>query len=334
MERSLPHIAFESFPDCNLNCIYCYNHWKREPRQNHIEYSHRKAKKSLQKLFQQTKVKRISFTGGEPLLNRYVEELILISKLNNSKVTIISNGNSQKDDNYVHLKKLDVDLLMFPMHSASRELHDEMTAVKGSWDKSYESILCAMSLGIYVVPVIVLTKVNYKEVRKTLVFLNSLSLKRISVNRYNIGGAGLNSNNVSLSHSELRETFSTINETAKEFNLMISSNVCTPYCVIDPDNYPNLFFGSFGSDQYKRPITLDTEGNIRACNHSPVIAGNIYKNDIFEILESDYIRSWNTTRPDHCSTCSVYDKCFGGCRAASEQLGKSILHADPIIFNV
>ena len=330
--KKLSHIAFESYSECNLKCKYCYNHWKRDESEIPFVYSHKKAKKTIQTLYKQTDVKQISFTGGEPLLNPYIEELILIAKQHNSKVSVISNGNGRANLDYTFLKDLNVDLIMFPIHSFSSQIHDTITTINGSWDKSFESILNALSLGIYVVPVIVLTTINAKDVKETLLFLKSIGLNRISVNRYNIGGAGISNNEIVLSHSELRKTFKIINETAKEQNLIISSNVCTPFCIIEPNDFSNISFGSCGNNQYNRPITLDINGNIRACNHSPIEAGNIYNQNIFEILESDYIKSWNTAKPDYCKTCLIFDRCFGGCKASSEQLGLSLNNPDPYLF--
>ena len=93
---------------------------------------------------------------------------------------------------------------MFPIHSVNPELHDKMTKIRGSWDNSVESILRAKALGIYVVPVIVLTKINFKEIKDTLLFLDKLGLNRISINRYNLGGAGINNKDISLTHASLK----------------------------------------------------------------------------------------------------------------------------------
>lgn len=332
MKRKLSHISFESISECNLNCIYCYNHWKLPGNNTSFAYNHKKAVKTVQEIYKQANISHFTITGGEPLLNDYISEIILTAKINNSSVSIISNGNAGKNIDYALLKELDVNLIMFPVHSANPDIHDAMTRIKTSWENSINSVIKAISSGLYVVPVIVLTRLNFKEIKETLLFLDSMGLKRISVNRYNIGGAGINNAGISLNHSELRETFTIINQIAKDYKLYITSNVCTPFCVIEPQNYPYIGFGSCGNDQYKRPITLDINGNIKGCNHSPVIAGNIYNENIFEILEGEYIKSWNTIKPIYCQECSKFESCLGGCRAAAEQSGLSISHPDPLIF--
>jgi len=81
----------------------------------------------------------------------------------------------------------------------------------------------------------------------------------------------------------------------------------------------------------QRPITLDINGNIRLCNHSPVVAGNIYRKELDDILYSDYTTEWETAVPDLCKPCSHWAVCKGGCRAASEQCFGSLKKEDPII---
>ena len=81
----------------------------------------------------------------------------------------------------------------------------------------------------------------------------------------------------------------------------------------------------------RKPITVDINGNVRVCNHSPVIAGNIYEKPLYEILHSDYVESWNNIIPEICKNCNWWEKCRGGCRAASEQIGTGLAEADPVV---
>jgi len=331
MKLSLNTITFESYSACNLRCIYCYNTWKRPEGETPFRYSHRQAVKTLKEIYQQADIGQLSITGGEPLLNEYVAELILMAKLKGSKVSIISNGNGATNGDYSLYKELGVDLFLMPLHSPTADIHDSMTQIGGSWQNSLNSITTCMAMGFYVVPVIVLTQINAPQIEETLRLFSSIGLNRIMVNRYNIGGAGLNHQSLSLGHRELRLAFEKVNAVAGELNLSVSSNVCTPFCVVNPSDYPNVAFGACNPDPFKRPLTVDVMGNLRTCNHSPIIAGNIFKDSIAKIVTSPYIKSWNDIIPTYCEECSIYAQCRGGCRAASEQLGLSLLHVDPLV---
>jgi radical SAM protein with 4Fe4S-binding SPASM domain len=84
----------------------------------------------------------------------------------------------------------------------------------------------------------------------------------------------------------------------------------------------------------ERPFTLDTAGNLRFCNHSPVVMGNIFEERLETILSSKYLEQWRSVVPDFCSRCDLYTKCYGGCRAAAEQAGLSLYHLDPILYGI
>ncbi|MDR3218745.1 MAG: hypothetical protein LBU22_07155 [Dysgonamonadaceae bacterium] len=174
--------------------------------------------------------------------------------------------------------KTGVGLFEFPVHSAQAEIHDRMAQRKGSWEKSVSSLKTVLQLGGYVVPVIVITKHNVNQISETLHFIHSLACKRIMLNRYNIGGKGCDHPlDISADANELRQAFATANALSDELGLRLTSNVCSPICLLNPKDYPNIGFGHCSFNVLRRPVTLDINGNIRLCNHSPVVAGNIYE---------------------------------------------------------
>jgi radical SAM protein with 4Fe4S-binding SPASM domain len=328
----LPHIAFEITDKCNLNCVYCYNIWKMPNAVRTPFNSYKKAIQTLQLLFNQANVNSIAFTGGEPLMAERFNEVVLFAAMAGKRITLISNANLLKKNDLQKLISMGVSLFEFPMHSAQAVIHDKMTQISGSWEKSLSAIKTAVSLGAYVVPVIVLTKYNVVQLSETLSFINSLGCKRIMLNRYNIGGCGCdNPLEISATATEIRAAFAVANAKSAEIGLTVSSNVCSPVCLLNPKDYPQIAFGHCSFNPLQRPITLDTNGNIRLCNHSPVVAGNIYETDLEQILFSDYSEKWEVEVPQFCEKCAEWNICKGGCRAASEQMYNSLSHEDPIL---
>lgn len=330
MENNPLYIVFEVTTDCNLNCSYCYNHWKCNESFEKLN-SYRKAKNVLNQIFTTTNVKQITFSGGEPFLSERFLELVLFCRLNNKNVSVISNGNAGKTDDYTKLVKLGVRLFQFPFLSKNPLVHNSLTRVSGSWDNSLTSILNVLLLGGIVIPVIVLTRKNCNDLEETLIFLKDIGINRIMLNRYNIGGEGIRFNDLSVSKTDLVKAFGIANEFANKFRILITSNVCTPHCYLDPSSFPNISFANCSQDLTRRPITININGDVRLCNHSPIIAGNIFNNTMNEILNSDYCKSWSLIKPDYCTSCSLYNECMGGCRAASEQMGLTLNHVDPIL---
>jgi radical SAM protein with 4Fe4S-binding SPASM domain len=332
MKRKLPYIIYELTTDCNLNCRYCYNIWKRPDASYKRMNSYKQAKKTLKRLFSIVDVDFVTMSGGEPMLSERFLELVMFCRMKNKGVNIITNGNAGKDHVYKILAQLGVSMFEFPLHSDRAKEHDYLTQVKGSFDMVIDSIHKAKDAGVDVVTVVVITKVNHHRIKGTLHFSKSLGVKQIMLNRFNIGGEGISEySNIGLSVDELRKTFRIADRVGKEEGLTLTSNVCTPFCILNPKDYPHIMMSSCAANVINMPLTLDIEGNLRLCNHSPVVVGNIYKDKLDDLFNSDYAREWKEIIPDECSGCVDYPKCLGGCRAASEQLGYSLSMADPII---
>ena len=329
---NLPRIAFEITDRCNLACVFCYNIWKMNGAKHTSFNSYKKATETLQQLFKQADIKSVAFTGGEPFLAERFLETVLFCRMEGKQVTIISNGTQGKSSEYKQLIKMGVGLFELPVHSAQAAIHDRMAQRKDSWQKSVSSVKMILKLGGYVAPVVVITKHNVNLLGETLDFIASLGCKRVMLNRYNIGGKGCaKPMDISATAEELRKAFTLADKKAEKEGFSLSANVCSPICLLNPADYPQIGFGHCSFNVLQRPVTLDINGNIRLCNHSPVVAGNIFENDLTEILYSDYAGSWEKSVPEFCSSCAEWKKCKGGCRAASEQCLGNLSTEDPVI---
>ena len=109
-------------------------------------------------------------------------------------VSVISNGNFAPVERYVELTKLGVNLFELPVHSYNPDVHDFMTRVKGSHQKSQSIISALKGQGVTPTAVLVLTKFNTENVAETIRYIHSLGISQMMLNRYNIGGEGVISN--------------------------------------------------------------------------------------------------------------------------------------------
>lgn len=218
----LHNIAFELTDKCNLACRYCYNVWKI-PGVKHKSFDdYNKAINTLKKLFSVADIYNVTFTGGEPFMAERVKEIALFCRMEGKKVTIISNGLKATSDDYKSLIAMGITLFELPIHSADESIHDYITQVEGSWKRSINSIRTIQRLKGYVVPVIVLTKYNIEGLSETLDLIDALGLRRIMMNRYNIGGCGTSDPaSVSATHSQLKQAFLIANAKSKELGLNI-----------------------------------------------------------------------------------------------------------------
>nr|WP_129733496.1 radical SAM protein [Parabacteroides goldsteinii] len=328
----LEYAIIELTQVCNLRCLHCYNHWKSGKSTAKVSaHSYRKTFNLLDYLLQHTNVKNIVFTGGEPTLADRFSELVLHAKLNDRKVTLITNGNGPEKI-YNQLVSLHIDQCEISIHASNSTIHDRITGISGSWDNAIATLRLMLANKIAVTLIIVVTSINWAYVAKTIRFFYEMGIRHMMVNRYNVGGEGLKHIHLSTTKDELQQVFSEIDQLAEKHSIRIVSGVCTPHCLLNPEDYPHIGFGSCSGNVYQRPLTFDPDGNLRMCNHSPVIAGNIYQQSFEEIFSSDYVNEWDCLDEiDHCSKCPLLSACKGGCRAASEQMGSTLKNADPII---
>jgi radical SAM protein with 4Fe4S-binding SPASM domain len=311
--------------------MYCYNIWKRPGAEPGAKVTYKDSKRALKRIFKLTDVAHVSMSGGEPFLAERFLELVLFCRMKGKTVTIITNGNAAKHDDYRALVDMGVGLFEIPLHSATAEIHDRMTGVKGSWQGALDSIRTLMELGGRVVADIVLSKINGEVIGETLAFLQEAGVNQVMITRFNVGGRGiLNREALSASKEELQEAFKIADGIASRQGMRITSNVCTPLCLVDPGDYPHIGIVGCSPEIERKPVTLEPSGNLRICNHSPVVMGNIFEEPLEKILTSEYVQSWKTV-PGFCSECDVFEKCFGGCRGAAEQLGLSLEHVDPVL---
>lgn len=81
--------VFIRFAGCNLNCSYCDTMWANEKNVPYDLMSH----EDIYEYIKSTEVKNITLTGGEPLLQEDVKELLeLLSKNKELNVEIETNG--------------------------------------------------------------------------------------------------------------------------------------------------------------------------------------------------------------------------------------------------
>lgn len=328
MKEELLNLNFEITHNCNQECKYCYN-GSILNKPNGIE----NPIKVINKLFKIASIKHFTFTGGEPLLSKDILECAVQVRLNNSATTIITNASTDNKPLLKSLINIGACRFQITVNSHKSIIHDSLSQVAGSWNSTIRNVEYILNAGGIVIPTIVLTSENSDNIEELLKFIQSMGMNTVIINRYNLS-QGVHFGNLTMSKKLLNEVFVRINSYANENELKVTSNVCTPYCFLDPRSYKNISFGQCSSNPLEKPITIDYGGNVRLCNHSPHVIGNIFNNKFSEMLFSQYTLSWVSQIPEFCIECNRYEDCKGGCRAASEQIKGSHLIVDPILDRI
>lgn len=330
---SLGIVVFEITDDCNQHCRFCYNYWKGQGTAAPLHASYARAHKTLRQLFRQARVESLSFSGGEPLLVPRLYDLVLDARMHAARVNVLTNGTLLSPKEMGLMRTLDVGRVQIPLLSARPDVHDALTQVKGSWEKAVAALKQVIEWDVArATAVLILTGENRDDLAATLDLYRQLGVQSVLLNRFNVGGTGLlYKESLSLSHAQLRESFAVVDAFAATTGIRFSSGVCTPMCVLPPRDYPHIAFSFCNTDVKSRPLTLNFRGDVRFCNHSPRIMGNIFEKPMGEILGDPANTAYYAVLPASCGDCSFLNLCRGGCRAASEQLYHDFSRVDPLV---
>jgi radical SAM protein with 4Fe4S-binding SPASM domain len=132
----------------------------------------------------------------------------------------------------------------------------------------------------------------------------------------------------------VEENLDMLEEAATKYGLPIGVSVVIEPCVVDVRKYERVHFGwcpLAGEDSY---FTIDPAGNIRICNHSPTVLGNIQRDSFADIYyHHPYVRDFREMWPEECVDCPAELKqlCRGGCKAAAEQCYGTLSRVDPFV---
>ena len=288
------NIVFELTGACNQCCRFCYNYW-RDGQTPIAAPDPSLARKTLRKLFSQTAVDNLSFSGGEPLLLPNIHDLVFYARRKGSAVNVLTNGTRLTADALENFLNLGVGAVQIPLLSADSSVHDSLTCLPGSWEKALAALRSAGKAGVGAA-VLVATKVNAPGIAETLSLIRSCGVRSVMVNRFNIGGNGIRN----------------LQELVPDRKMLQDAFRCS-------------------ADLSGRPVTVNYNGDVRFCNHSPKVLGNIYIRPIGDILADPQITARYAAVPDECGKCALLPQCGGGCRAASEQVYGSFSVQDPIL---
>ena len=291
IEKELNFVWLELTEACNLRCLHCYD--GDEHKDNFSEKLSFEQWKDV--LFQLKKLncKRIEFIGGEPTVYPYFFDLLKYAVSLGLKTDIYSNLLLFSDELVGFIKEHEI-TVHFSIYGSNGEVHDSVTCRKGSFEKTIYWVKKLVSNDIKVIPAITIMRKNQDDYENTIQFVKSLGVetkliavdtvratnKRCVLNLTPTGKAKL----ISLRQ---KPNFST---TREFFEKAYSTNTC--------------LFGKF---------SIQPNGNLSPCEFSrDIIYGNVKKNSINEILESDVLNSFwflNFSKISDCKNCEYRFAC-------------------------
>jgi pyrroloquinoline quinone biosynthesis protein E len=289
-------------------------------------------KQSISRLKSEVQVESIGISGGEPLLRRDLPEILSFIREQGILPVVITNGTLLTKGKVAATMPVTYEVTLL---SHRPVVHDLLTGRKGSWQAAINGMLNIKEAKGTLAIVFVATKLNFMDLYKTAEMALALGAHVLMYNRMNLGAGNIkNADSLLPTSAMIQENLDTLENIGELYGLPIGISVVLEPCVIEAKEYKNIKMGwcPLGGD--KSYFTIDPEGNVRICNHSPVILGNILKDSFRDIYYNHpYVIRFRNTLPKECLSCShdLKDKCASGCKAAAEQCYGTLDHVDPFI---
>jgi radical SAM protein with 4Fe4S-binding SPASM domain len=290
-------------------------------------------KEVIAKLQDEAPVENIALSGGEPLLREDLPEILAFIKDRGIASVVITNGTLLSKERVAATMvggTYEVTLLSY-----HREVHDQLAGRRGAWDAAIDGVANVRQAGGRMVAVFIATKHNYMDLFKTAELAIALGAYGLMYNRMNLGAHNIRyADQLLPTPAMVRENLDMLEELGEKYGLPIAVSVVIEPCVVDVRKYEHAHFGwcpLAGEDSY---FTIDPVGNVRICNHSPVILGNIKRERFVDIYYNHpHVRSFHDTWPEECVNCDpeLKEMCRGGCKAAAEQCYGTLARVDPFV---
>jgi radical SAM protein with 4Fe4S-binding SPASM domain len=273
----------------------------------------------------------LKITGGEPTLHPEFEEIIEYVAALGIPFTLFTNARWLQPQRLVRFLACipQLDGLLVSLHGARAQSHEAFTCTPRSFDETVANIRLAIDRGLKLTTSTVLTRYSCPEVEAIVALGQELGADHAAFQRF-IGAA---LPEIEPGEPELQQAVGAIEKITDGGNRM-SGNGRGPKgngtLVRFATPIPHCFAAnsSYGCLAGTGQATIDPWGNVRPCNHAPLVCGNLLTQSLEEIWHSAAMEAWRGMIPEECIGCEEFERCRGGCRATAMLRG---LRKDPLM---
>jgi len=264
-------------------------------------------------------VQEYRVTGGEPTENPKFFDILAILEKTGKFYHIFTNGMWKDPDKILEglMKCAHINTILFSVHGHSAESHNAFTGDDNSdnFEKLLENLHLTYAAGYNVNTNTVLTKHNIEHIEEITELTMDLGAQYSIFSRY----LGPKRDDISITSDELKTACEKVEELKSlGYNVMIGN--CIPHC-----HFPSSSSGCYAGITYS---AIDPFGNMRPCDYSQVVAGNIFRDDVKSVWQSSIMRKWRKRIPSACKRCVKIEVCPGGCKVVADLLNEPV---DPLI---
>jgi len=300
---------------CNLRCRFCYASCGCTRSDGHAgEVTTDEARRLLRVIREDAQVPSVSFTGGEPTLRNDLCALVRCAREEfGLRVNLITNGSLIDEAVARRLKNAGLHSAQVSLESPDGAVHDELTQVDGSYNRTLAAIGHLLESGIRVHTNTTLNQVNATSVGALPGFVRSLGLERFSMNLIIPAGSSRAAcPDIHVRYADARDVILHIKEEAQRCGVEFMWYSPTPVCIFNPIQHQ---LGNKGCAACDGLLSISPTGDVLPCSSWSEPVGNLLREDFRRVWDSARAR-WLREKafaPALCQECDDFALCQGGC---------------------
>jgi len=306
----LTDLQFELTSRCNERCIHCYipNEKKNSGKDLPID-------KVLNLIdeFADMGGLHISLSGGEVLMHKDIEHILRQCLKRDLMISILSNLVLLNDNHINLLKEINPSLIQVSLYSMNSEIHDSITTIKGSFEKTKKAIEKLVAADIPVQISCPIMKANAKGYKNVLEYAHKLKVKA-QTDFIMMAQSDCNTSNLA-NRISLVETEELILEMLQFDNEYLNTTLQLEPLTADLERLAKQPICGVGIDK----LCIAENGEVNPCaGWQGLSLGNVYNKslkDIFvnsekikelrKLTNSDFPKCMKCDARDFCAMCLV-----------------------------
>lgn len=311
----IPRLDFELTSGCDHRCGHCYNVW------NDAEAQYPRGALDLdaywalmEKALDETGAQAVTLTGGEPMLRRDAVELVERLCRRVKSVQLITNGSHVPPEVARRLGAAGLRSVQLTLLSAERAVHDRL---KGAvcFDDTVRAALDLREAGVGVQGCFVAVRENAGQLAGVMELCYVLGIRGLSYNRMAPAGWAVDAVARLLPDvAQVEADLEVADRLGPRYGIRVSTAMPIPPCLVRLKRYPNVQFGFCSVGSTSPNVVIDPLGNVRSCNLSSRILGNLRTERWAEIHARADLETFRRTVPPVCRGCAYETTCQGGCK--------------------
>ena len=302
-------IQFELSSRCNERCIHCYV--PNAKKNQGFDMPFQKVKNILDEFASMGGI-HVTLSGGEAFLHKDLMNICKYCREKDLKITILSNLISLKDEHIPILRETNVSLIQTSLYSMDPIIHDKITTVKGSHQKTITAIEKLVAANIPVQLSCPLMKTNKDGYREVLEYAQKLKI-RAQTDYILMAESNLDTSNLKnrLSLQETEKVIRDIIEYDIDYReISVTRKSQSEDYHIDKERFKKQPLCGVGYDN----CCITANGDVYPCaGWQNYILGNVYHQSLKEIWEQSEkiieLRKITQANFPQCLECEAFDFC-------------------------